>query len=111
MSDDLYNFAEQMKIAIVKEADGEDGDIHNIQNKEDLEAAEQIMLSPINGQGKKLQKMIEDFRYKAKAMLNDERLQKIIDDNLSTNVSKKAKALGNSAHPFFKHQPQGYSCQ
>ena len=95
------------------------------------------MLSPINGQGKRLQKMIEDFRYKAKAMLNDERLQKIIDDNLSTNVSKKAKALGkkwpeymfeqmpvaaavtlltlcrgrNSAHPFFKHQPQGYSCQ
>ena len=106
MSDALYNFAEQMKIAIVKEADGEEGDIHNIQNKEDLEAAEQVMLSPINGQGKKLQKMIEDFRYKAKAMLNDERLQKIIDDNLSTNVSKKAKALGkNWPEYMFEQMP------
>ena len=69
MSDELYNFAEELKIAIVKEADGEEGDVNNIRNKEDLEAAEQVMLSPINGKGPKLQKMIEAYRYKAKAML------------------------------------------
>ena len=106
MSDELYNFAEELKIAIVKEADGEEGDVNNIENKEDLEAAEQVMLSPINGKGPKLQKMIEAYRYKAKSMLNDERLQNTIDNNLSTNVSKKAKALGkNWAEYMFEQMP------
>ncbi len=104
MSDELYNFAEELKIAIVKEADGEEGDVNNIRNKEDLEAAEQVMLSPINGKGPKLQKMIEAYRYKAKAMLNDERLQNIIDNNLSTNVSKKAKALGKNWQEYMFEQ-------
>ena len=33
MSDELYYFAEQLKSAIVKEADGEDGDVNNIQKQ------------------------------------------------------------------------------
>ena len=107
MSDELYNFAQELKISIVKEADGEEGDVNNIQNREDLEAAEQVMLSPINGKGPKLQKMIEAYRYKAKSMLNDERLQNTIDNNISTSVSKKAKALGkNWAEYMFEHMPE-----
>ena len=46
MSDQLYNLAEELKLAIVHEADGKDGDISNIRNKEDLEAATQVMLLP-----------------------------------------------------------------
>ena len=34
MSDSLYNFAQQLKEAIVREADGKDGDVKNIENKE-----------------------------------------------------------------------------
>ena len=104
MSDELYNFAEELKVAIVREADGADGDVHNIQNKEDLEAASQVMLAPGRAKGPKLQKMIENFRYRAVNMLNDERLQKIITDNLSTEVSAKAKALGNNWHEYMFEQ-------
>ena len=39
MSDSLYNMAQQLKEAIVKEADGADGKLSDIRNKEDLEAA------------------------------------------------------------------------
>ena len=78
MSDELYYFAEQLKCAIVKEADGEEGDINNIRNREDLEAAAQVMLSPGKGKGPKLQKMIEDYRFRMSNLLNDERLKKII---------------------------------
>ena len=39
MSDSLYNFAEALKIAIVKEADGPDGDLHNIDNTDNIDAA------------------------------------------------------------------------
>ena len=54
MSDSLYNFAQELKVAIVKEADGEDGDVFNIERKDDLEAANQVMLAPGKGQGKRL---------------------------------------------------------
>ena len=46
MSDSLYNFAQQLKTEIVRMADGKDGDVMNIVNKEDLEAANQVMLAP-----------------------------------------------------------------
>ena len=104
MSDELYKFTEELKVAIVKEADGEDGDIHDIENKENLEAASHIMLAPVTGKGKKLKKMIEDFRSNAMTILNDERLQKIISDNLSTEVSKKAKALGKNWEEYMFEQ-------
>ena len=50
MSDSLFNFAQELKVAIVKEADGEDGDVMNINRKDDLEAANQVMLAPGNGE-------------------------------------------------------------
>ncbi|MBR4651642.1 MAG: gliding motility protein GldM [Prevotella sp.] len=106
MSDELYNFAEELKIAIVREADGDNGDVRNIENKEDLEAAAQVMLSPGRGKGPKLQKMIEDYRTRCISLLNDERLQKIINDNLSTAVSPKAKALGKGWQEYmFEDMP------
>ena len=104
MSDELYNFAEELKIAIVKEADGDDGDIHNIENREDLEAASQVMLSPGRGKGPRLQKMIEDYRTKCVGLLKDERLRKIIEGNLSTEVSPKAKALGKNWQEYMFEQ-------
>ena len=54
MSDSLYNMIADLKAAIVREADGANGDVSNIRNKEDLEAANQVMLAPGRGQGKKL---------------------------------------------------------
>lgn len=53
MSDSLYNFAEALKVAIVKEADGPDGDVHNIDNTDNIDAAGTVMLSPIGGKGRK----------------------------------------------------------
>lgn len=106
MSDELYDFAEELKRAIVREADGEEGDVYNIKNKEDLEAAAQVMLSPGRGKGPKLQKMIEDYRSNMTGMLNDERLQTIINSNLSTNVSEKARELGKNWQEYmFEEMP------
>ena len=62
MSNNLFNLADELKLAIVKEADGEDGDVRNIRNKEDLEAAAQVMLSPNKGRGKELYDAINAYR-------------------------------------------------
>ena len=65
MSDSLYDFAANLKKAIVVEADGKDGDVNNIRNKEDQEPANYVMLSPTNGQGQKLYNAINSFRLQA----------------------------------------------
>lgn len=89
MSDSLYNLAQELKIAIVKEADGEDGDINNIERKDDLEAANQVMLSPATGRGTELRKAIDNFRNRVLKMVPDEAERKIIEGNLTTTIAAK----------------------
>ena len=86
MCDSLYNFAAELKLAIVKEADGEDGDPANIKNKEDLEAANQVMLAPGRGRGEELRQAINSFRERMLKMVPDPAQQKIIASNLTTEV-------------------------
>ena len=90
ISDSLYNYAEALKVSIVKQADGEDGDVKDVQNKEDLEAASHVMLAPRRGEGQRLFAAINSFRESIVGMLTDETQKKIIADNLSTEVPNKA---------------------
>ena len=96
MSDSLFNFAQQLKVAIVKEADGDDGDVMNINRKEDLEAASQVMLAPGTGQGKKLFDAINSYRERILKMVTDEHQKSIIASNLTTTLPKNAKTMGKN---------------
>jgi gliding motility-associated protein GldM len=69
ISDSIYNFAEELKLAIVVEADGSDADVKNILNKEDLEAANQIMLAPERGKGQELFNAINSYRKQILSMV------------------------------------------
>ena len=89
MSDSLFNYAQDLKIAIVKEADGKDGDINNIQNKDDLEAANQVMLAPSRGQGQKLFNNIVSFREKILKYVDDPTERNIISSNFNTDIPKE----------------------
>ena len=42
-SNKLYNLIDELKLAIVIEADGKDGNVSNLRNKEDLEAAREML--------------------------------------------------------------------
>lgn len=106
MSDSLYNFAQDLKIAIVQEADGKKGDIKNINAKDNLEAASHVMLAPGTGQGAKLFKSINAYRQRILTMLPEGDQRQIIADNLSTEVSRQAKALGkNWQESMFEDMP------
>ena len=106
ISDSLYNYAEELKVRIVKQADGEDGDVRNVENKEDLEAASHVMLAPRRGEGERLFKAINGFRESIVGMLTDETQKKIIADNLSTDVPKKAGTLGKNWQEYmFENMP------
>ena len=96
MSDSLYNFADELKLAIVCEADGKKGDVHNIINKEDLEAATQVMLAPGRGKGQALYNAINSFRERILTMVPDSTQRAIIAGNLSTQLPKNAIAMGKN---------------
>lgn len=96
MSDSLYNLAQDLKIAIVKEADGSDGDINNIERKDDLEAANQVMLAPGTGRGKALRKAIDSFRTRILTMVTDKNQRAIIESNLTTQIHGKANPLNKN---------------
>ena len=81
ISDSLYHFAEELKLAIVREADGKDARIEDFQNKEDLEAANQVMLAPGRGKGKELYNAIKSFRDRVVSMTSDMSKQQIINAN------------------------------
>lgn len=106
MSDSLYNFAEALKVAIVKEADGPDGDIHNIDNTDNIDAAGTVMLAPFTGKGKKLYNAINSYRNRILAYVTDPRQRAIIESNLSTKVPRGKNNLGKNWQEYmFEDMP------
>ena len=106
MSDSLYNFAQTLKVAIVREADGKDADLENIKAKDNLEAASIVMLAPGTGQGGKLYNAINSYRNRVLKMIPDKEQRSIIAGNLSTEVSRQGKALGkNWQESMFENMP------
>ena len=106
MSDSLYDFAQQLKEAIVREADGKNADLSNIKGKDDLEAASQIMLAPGSGKGKQLFGMINSYRERILKMVSDPKQQEIISSNLTTEVPKSARSLGKNWQEYmFEDMP------
>ena len=106
MSDSLYNFAQQLKLAIAREADGKDADLKNIENKDNLEAAGIVMLAPGTGKGKKLYKAINSYRERILTMVTDPMQRRIIAANLSTKVPKHPGTLGKNWQEYmFEDMP------
>ena len=106
MSDSLYDFAQQLKEAIVREADGNDADLQNIRHKEDLEAANQVMLAPGKGKGKALFQAINSFRTRILSMITDEHQRKMIQSNLSTELPKGTRTMGKNWQEYmFEDMP------
>ena len=106
MSDSLYNLAAELKLAIVQEADGKNGDPQNIRNKEDLEAANQVMLSLSGGRGKELFDAINSFRQRMLKMVTDKKQRQIIASNLTTEIPKNAMSMGKNWQEYmFESMP------
>ncbi len=106
MSDSLYNFAQELKLAIVRQADGKHATLDNIRGKDDLEAASHVMLAPGTGQGKQLYDAINHYRQRILTMIPDSTQRTIIAGNLSTEVSATAKALGKNWQEYmFENMP------
>ena len=96
ISDSLFNFADELKMLIAIEADGKDADVNDIRNREDLEAATQVMLHPTRGKGGMLYDAINNYRERILEMVNDPTQRDIISNNFSTEVPLNAGSLGKN---------------
>lgn len=106
ISDSLYDYVDELKLRIVKQADGKDADVMNISNREDLEAASYVMLSPRRGQGEKLYNGINAYKKEILEMITDTLQRQIIQNNLSTGIPNKASALGKNWQEYiFENTP------
>ena len=106
MSDSLYNFATELKQAIAREADGKKGDPANLQNKEDLEAATQVMLAPGRGRGNELKQAIDSYRDGILLMIPDTSKRRNIANDLTTEVPAGAATPGKNWQEYmFESMP------
>lgn len=106
MSDSLYDFAQQLKVAIVHEADGKEGNVRNIENVDNIDAAGTVMLAPITGKGGQLYRAINSYRQRILQYITDPEQRKLIASSLSTAVPKKSNALGKNWQEYmFENMP------
>ena len=100
-SDELFDYLQGVKVRIAQQADGKDADVNNIRRKEKLDAAADVMLSPITGEGKKLKERIEHYRTNMSNLVDPSK-KTIFESILST----KPKGVGHSwEDDLFENMP------
>lgn len=105
-SDELYDFIQSLKLKIAHIADGKDADVDHIEANDNLEAASNVMLAPVTGQGKVLRKKIENYREMMGTMINNPEKTEIMQANLSTTPPKKAGLnIRNWETALFENMP------
>ena len=88
-TDKLYSYIDSLKLDIVRHADGpENADVSNIRNRDNLDAASEVMLAPSVGQGKKLRVSIDQYRQFMTSFLEDPEKRKNLESALSTAPPK-----------------------
>lgn len=89
----LYQLVDSFKLAIVRQADGPQGDPDNIVNRDDLESAAVVMLAPGNNGGKRLRTSIDKFRRYITSAIGDPKKAGNIANALSTEPIKRKGQL------------------
>ena len=80
---ELYDYIADLKLRIVRQADGDDGNVFDIKHQDDLEAASRIMLAPARGEGKKLRQSLTEYSRVVSGMIPDTLQRKVISDYLT----------------------------
>ena len=88
-TENLLNYVDSLTQIIVVRADGSKADPSNIRNRDDLEAAAVVMLSPRNPLGRQLRGRIDEYRADLLSQLSDSTKVPLINAALSTEPIKR----------------------
>ena len=87
-TDKLFNYIDSLKVLIVKTADGKEADVNDIKNRDNTDAASQVMLPPTGNKGKMLRTRIDQYRQFVTSFLEDPEKRKNLETALSTTPPK-----------------------
>ncbi|MDR0699805.1 MAG: gliding motility protein GldM [Tannerella sp.] len=105
-SDGLFDYINELKLRIVQEADGEEGNINDVRQKDNLEAASRVMLAPVVGEGKKLKERLASYCDNMSELVGDTSKRAMFKSLLSTEVPKKAGIIpGSWEVALFENMP------
>jgi len=90
-SDSLFNYAQDLKNRIVVKADGKKGNPERLKHPDDLNASYEVMFEHGKNDGARLKSQINSYREYIAAMVTNPSIKNIVESNLSTEPSAKAK--------------------
>lgn len=102
----IYELVDSLKLQIVKKADGPKGNVDNIVNREDLDAAASIMLEPATHRGESLREAIEGYRSYITSVVTDSAKQASIMQALSTAPVQRKGEIGEMTWEEYKFENQ-----
>ena len=86
-TEDLYQYIDSLKYAIAVEADGDDANVKEIRNRDNISAAANVMLPPTSNEGARLKATIEAYRKFVVTFLNDSAKVSSVNRVLTTETS------------------------
>ena len=90
-TDSLYNYTQDLKNRIVVKSDGKNGDPEHLKHPDDLNAAYEVMFERNKNDGALLKSQIDSYREYVTTLVTNPSIKNIIESNLSTEPSAKAK--------------------
>lgn len=106
-TDSLYNYIDALKLEIVRKADGPDGDVNNIVNQDNLDAASEVMTKATGGKGKILREKIDKYRNYILSIIDDPQKRESVRAALSTDPYKAPGIAANQKweESMFENMP------
>lgn len=107
VTDGIYHRIDSLKRLIVIEADGSDGDVDNIQNRDNLEAASVVMLAGTKSRGAALRRDLDAYRTYITSLVTDTVKRVSLEKTLSTSPVLRKGTLGKQSweESKFDNQP------
>lgn len=90
-TDSIFDYIQRLKIEIAEFSDGSDSDVNNLDNRENLDAATEIMMAVGKGKGSKLKEKIDVYREQIVSLITDSAKINLIKSGLSTEPTARAK--------------------
>jgi gliding motility-associated protein GldM len=91
-TDSLFDYIQNLKLRIVQKADGKGSNLEHLKHPDDLNAAYDVTFEPGKNDGTKLKLSINSYREFISSLVQNPSIKNIIENNLSTEPSLKAKA-------------------
>jgi len=90
-TDTLFNYIQDLKLRIVRKSDGKNADPEKLKHPDDLNASQEVMFERGRNDGEKLRKEIDTYRGFVSELVTNPSIKNIIESNLSTEPTEKAK--------------------